>query len=120
MLKQIPFIALLVFLAVPAFAQQNVGLSESDEEFLAEMPADSFPGNENPGMQDIDGDGIAENVADMIPTGMPGQVGTAEPQKQVQYVYKPGSDTYLRRTIQDPRIEDGYVQGLMEQRGPTE
>lgn len=125
MFKKILLIAVLTVFSAQAYAQTAAGatssqpkLSGSDEDFLSEMPDVQFPG-----MIDTDGDGVADNnVADMIPTGTdgiaPGE--PAEPQKTVKYVYKPGSDTHLRRLIQDPRIEDGYVQGLMQQRGPAE
>ncbi len=122
MLKKTLLIAALTFLALPASAQLVGGqtsstpqLSSSDEEFFSEMPDTDFPG-----AVDTDGDGIADgNVTDMLPGTTPDGGMTAEPQKTVKYVYKPGSDTNLRRLIQDPRIEDGYVQGLMQQRSPV-
>jgi len=123
MIKKTLLIVSLMVLATPAVAQMQAGatsatpqLSSSDEQFLTELPADQFPG-----MIDTDGDGVADNnVADMIPTGNMTLSPESQPQKTVKYVYKPGSDTHLKRLIQDPRIEDGYVQGLMQQRGPAQ
>ena len=37
-------------------------------------------------------------------------------EKNVKHVYKGTPDIELKRQIQDPRIDDGYVQGLIQQR----
>lgn len=130
--------ALAALLVTPSLAQNSRGstasnttLSKSDENFLSEMSDTDFSKvtGGNITAKDEDGDGIADSPVTMedlnnavtpkLPT-----LGESEEEKakkaNVQYVYKPMSDTILRRSVVDPRMgDDGYVQGLMQrQRGP--
>ncbi len=97
-------------------------LSKSDEDFLSEMPVAKFPGKAE--MQDKDHDGIVDseetgkNLSGSIADPFNGSEPDAKP--KVTYTYHPTSSTMLRRSIQDDRIEDGYVQGYMQQTGPAE
>lgn len=93
-------------------------LSPSDEDFLTQMPVNNFPGAQS---IDSDGDGIADGQQfGYNGIGDP-YSGFGQPEKKkIIYKYTPKSSTQLRRTIQDDRIEDGYVQGYMQQTGPKE
>jgi hypothetical protein len=93
-------------------------LSPSDEDFLTQMPVNNFPGAQS---LDRDGDGVADGQQfGYNGIGDPFS-GFGQPEKKkIIYKYTPKSSTQLRRTIQDDRIEDGYVQGYMQQTGPKE
>lgn len=124
-------------LSVPALAQSTATsgktggtttISKSDENFLSQLSDKDFnqvTGGSNP--LDKDGDGIADSPVTMedlnraVTPKRPGDDAAKEEEakKNVKYVYNPQSDTTLRRTLVDPRLgDDGYVQGLMKQRGP--
>lgn len=49
--------------------------------------------------------------------GLPGGDAEEEDKPKVKYVYKGQPIGELRRAITDDRIDDGYVQGLLQQRG---
>lgn len=115
------FLAACAALAVStaSFAQTRTTstLSASDEQYLTEMPLNKFPGKEE--LQDRDKDGIVDSeqkTGSMIPDPF---AGTEEEKPEIKYIYKPQSATQLRRSIQDDRIDDGYVQGYMNQTGPA-
>lgn len=123
------FLAALCGLAAlastPASAQTSgstratAGLSASDEEFLTEMPLEKFPGKEE--LQDRDNDGIVDADQAGGHHGLiPDPFAPAEEKPKIKYIYNPQSATQLRRSIQDDRIEDGYVQGYMQQTGPAQ
>lgn len=121
--KSLLFIPLfLVAFAAPAFAQSTGGktgstasLSKSDEDFLSEMPLDDFPGADE--LQDLDDDGIVDSEdANIISPEQYAAQRMAEDEKaKTKYVYKGTATTTLRRSIQDDRIDDGFVQGLIKQ-----
>ena len=80
-------------------------LSPSDEQFLTDAA-----GNEFPGASDV----VDPSLGDFLGDGSSG----SGQQANVKYVYKGESEYMLRRLIKDDRIDDGYVQGLIRQRGP--
>jgi hypothetical protein len=121
-------LAALAFMSAPALAESSSKsasdiiksyprLSSSDEEFLSEMPLEDFPGaDDSPRGEDKDGDGIADKMTSMV-NPFPDEEEEAKP--KVKFVYKPESSMSLRRSINDTRLgDDGYVQSLMQQRGP--
>ncbi|HEY8963282.1 MAG TPA: hypothetical protein VIN59_02340 [Alphaproteobacteria bacterium] len=85
---------------------------------LSEMPVEPFPTAAE--LLDADKDGIpdSEDKDIAIPNPFaPQDTKKDEPKKK--QVYKGVPDTELRRSISDPRIDDGYVQGLIQQRAPN-
>jgi hypothetical protein len=121
MTMKILILSFMVFvLATPALAQSTgststqARLSGSDEDFLSEMPMDDFPGADE--LADIDNDGILDDSDTDVAIPDPFAPET-EDKPKVKYVYKGYSTTTLRRSIQDDRIDDGYIQGLMQQKG---
>ncbi len=105
--------AFLAFLTgVPfgaAYAQSRdssateAALAASDEEFLREMARD-------PESAIRRGEQVLSNTT-LAPE--------PEPEKpKVKYIYKGEPIGQLRRAVVDDRVDDGYVQGLLQQRGP--
>lgn len=118
MSKKILLVAALAAFVSPALiapAAAQTALSSSDEEFLSEMPDITFPGKEE--MQDRNNDGIVDSEQTHLSAEELAKNSETEKAK-VKYVYDPEGETTLRRSIKDDRIDDGYVQGLMKQRGP--
>lgn len=93
---------------------QNTSLSKSDEDFLKEI---GMNGTDDPSDVDLGGNSAAQKM--MEASDLAGSFAPEEdaPDENVKYVYKGYSETELRRVIKDDRIDDGYVQGLMLQRG---
>ncbi|MBU6235208.1 MAG: hypothetical protein KGQ41_05135 [Alphaproteobacteria bacterium] len=86
-------------------------LSKSDEDFLASMSDADFPGSNDAGVGAGGLTGAEFDFASDSSTTSSGTGGT-------KYVYHGYSDMMLRRVIKDDRVDDGYVQGLLRQRGP--
>lgn len=84
---------------------------------MSEMPMDAFP---KPELLDADNDGIAdsEDKDIAIPNPFAPQETAKKDEPKKKQVYLGTPDVELRRTIADPRIDDGYVQGLIQQRAP--
>jgi hypothetical protein len=82
----------------------EAALAASDEEFLREMAKD-------PNSAIRKGEQVLSDTTTFTPE--------PEPEKpKVKYIYKGQPIGQLRRAIIDPRVDDGYAQGLLQQRGP--
>ncbi|MCB1537601.1 MAG: hypothetical protein H6865_00370 [Rhodospirillales bacterium] len=105
-------------------------MSQDDAAYLSQMSAKDFPGNTgNTGasgvpstdnLQDLNHDGVVDGSDLAISIGAPyaaQDAKDAQAAPKVQYVYKPPASYELSRQIQDDRINDSYVQGLLRQGG---
>ena len=109
---------------VPAFAGtaqtgEDVQLSASDLAFLNGLSQPSSGTDKKTGGSDVINstdnkfvDPFAVGTDSPIKAAAPTPVG--EGADKPKYVYKGWNETRLRRPIQDNRVDDGYVQGLMQ------
>lgn len=102
--------------AVPAMAdgeadkKSGTSADTSGDDLLKQLSDDSAASSVSPGADDV----FAAN--DLAGEFFP-EEGDSEAEN-VKYVYKgAGSDITLGHPIRDYRVDDGYVQGLMQQRG---
>jgi|GEM_PF-3099235 len=88
-------------------------LSSSDENFLAAMSDEDFANTT--GAPSGSGLVVGPNGMFVDPSQILPTAENAETTKKAatKYVYKGYSATSIRRLIQDDRIDDDYVQGLM-------
>lgn len=110
MMKTLPlslaFIALVAAAPLAHAAGASSSLSSKDESFLSEMPLADFPAADQVKAGVNSGTAIVDPFAPK-----------AEPEKKVKQIYKGYTDSTLRRTIKDDRIDDGYAQGLLRRNG---
>jgi len=95
-------LAFILGLCGPASAQSTAKLKASDEEFMSEMPLEPLP--------DVKPEDANETLAQSVDSTVPEK----ETPKKKQ-VYNPPASVVMPRSIQDDRIDDGYVQGLIRQ-----
>lgn len=104
----------MTFAALAFFGWAGLALADGEDKTVAPISQPDEVVFTNAPFSGGVGDGLAESDL----TGFEFDFsGSDEGSGKKKYVYKGESDISLRRVIKDDRIDDGYVQGLLRQRG---